>query len=119
MSGEGATLRFGLPEHAIAAMLAVFSKYPEIETVVIYGSRAKGNFRPGSDIDLTLEESGMPLSRCLQLESDLEDLLLPYKIDLSLRREIEDPALIDHIRRIGTPLYRRPEQEKLPPGNQG
>lgn len=109
MSGESVAVRFGLPEHAIAAMLAVFSRYPEIETVFIYGSRAKGNFRPGSDIDLTLEETGMSLSRRLQLESDLDDLLLPYKIDLSLRREIEDPALLDHIRLIGTPLYRRPE----------
>lgn len=109
MSGEGAAVHFGLPDHAVAAMIAVFSRYPEIETVVIYGSRAKGNFRPGSDIDLTLEESGMSLSRRLQLETDLDDLLLPYKIDLSLRREIEDPALLDHIRRIGTPFYRRPE----------
>ncbi len=90
-------------------MIAVFSRYPEIETVIIYGSRAKGNFRPGSDIDLTLEEAGMSLSRRLQLETDLDDLLLPYKIDLSLRREIEDPALLDHIRRFGIPLYCRPE----------
>lgn len=118
MSEEGAVLRFGLPEDAIAAMFAVFSRYPEIDTVVIYGSRAKGNFRPGSDIDLTLEETGMPLARRLQLESDLDDLLLPYKIDLSLRREIEDPALLDHIRRIGTPLYRRSEKEKSPSGSQ-
>jgi len=109
VSGEVAAVRFGLPEHAIAAMIAVFNRYPEIEAVIIYGSRAKGNFRLGSDIDLTLEETGMSLSRRLQLETDLDDLLLPYKIDLSLRSEIEDPALLDHIRRIGTPLYHRPE----------
>lgn len=91
-------------------MIALFSRYPEIETVFIFGSRAKGNFHPGSDIDLTLDETGMTLSRRLQLETDLDDLLLPYKIDLSLRREIEDPALLDHISRIGTPCIAAPSR---------
>jgi predicted nucleotidyltransferase len=52
-------MRFGLPESAIARICAVFAAHPEIEKAVLYGSRAKGNFKPGSDIDLTLYGSGL------------------------------------------------------------
>lgn len=46
--------RFGLKEATIKKIWAVFSEYPLVAKVVIYGSRAKGNFKNGSDIDLTL-----------------------------------------------------------------
>jgi len=48
-------MRFGLTEDTIEKFHSVFRKYPEIEEVIIYGSRAKGNYREGSDIDLTLK----------------------------------------------------------------
>ncbi|MCS6796683.1 MAG: nucleotidyltransferase domain-containing protein, partial [Raineya sp.] len=47
-------MKYGLPNSAIEAIQKVFSKYPEIEKVILYGSRAMGNYRVGSDIDLTL-----------------------------------------------------------------
>ena len=84
--------------------------------VVLYGSRAKGNFTPGSDIDLTIIESGLSLHDLLRIENQLDDLLLPYTIDLSLYRLLDHPGLVEHIRRVGIPFYMRSStagEEKL------
>ncbi len=96
-----ASPRFGLPDQAIASLCEVFSRHPAIQKVVIYGSRAKGNFRNGSDIDLTLIAPPMELSELLQIENEIDDLLLPYKVDLSIFHNIENENLLQHIDRIG------------------
>jgi len=50
--------KFGLKAKHIAAIRNAFRQYPSIEQVVLYGSRAKGNYRTGSDIDLTIKTKG-------------------------------------------------------------
>ena len=92
---------FGLTQSQIDAIGQVCARHPFVEELVIYGSRAKGNYKPGSDIDLTIIGSGIEYSERLKIESELDDLLLPYKIDLSVFNEIGDPDLIDHIQRVG------------------
>lgn len=99
--------RFGLPLHAIEKICAVFASWPQVERVVLYGSRAKGSYRPGSDIDLTIEGSDLSLSLLLEIEGQLDELLLPWMIDLSLKDRIDNPALLEHIARIGVPFYER------------
>lgn len=94
----------GLPAEAIRQILAVLGDYPEIERVILFGSRAKGNFRPGSDIDLCLDAPALDLARQLQIETRLDDLLLPWKIDLVQKRLIDSPALLAHIERVGRPF---------------
>ncbi|MEI8243643.1 MAG: nucleotidyltransferase domain-containing protein [bacterium] len=91
----------------MAAIQAVFAQYPAVEEVVLYGSRAKGTFKPGSDIDLTIREHGMSLDDVLRLETQLDDLLLPYKVDLSLFRQIQHAPLLEHIQRAGVSFYVR------------
>lgn len=98
---------FGLKKKHIDAICAVFSGYPAIEKVIIYGSRALGNFRNGSDIDLTLIENELSFKELLKIENELDELLLPYKIDLSQKRKIDHPELIDHIDRVGKLFYIR------------
>lgn len=93
--------KFGLQAKTIQALHSVFAKHPKIEKVLLYGSRAKGNFRPGSDIDLTLVGPTLELSDLLRIENEIEDLLLPYKVDLSIFHQIENPDLVEHIQRIG------------------
>lgn len=93
---------FGLPHNHIQLIKSVFERYPEIQRVVIYGSRAKGNYRPGSDIDLTIFAPQMSTSDLLKIEGELDDLLLPYKVDLSLYHQIDNSDLLDHIQRVGT-----------------
>ena len=102
-------MRFGLPESAIAKICAVFAAHPEIERAVLYGSRAKGNFKPGSDIDLTLYGAGLTDALLLDLLVELDDLLLPWMIDLSLFASLNHPALQEHIERVGKVFYQRGE----------
>jgi predicted nucleotidyltransferase len=76
---------------------------------VLYGSRAKGTHKPGSDIDLTLcGTAELTLAILYQIMTDLDDLLLPYTIDLSIFERIEDPEVVAHIRRVGVVIYERP-----------
>lgn len=92
---------FGLKPEAINSIKEVLSKHNKIKKVVLYGSRAKGNFKPGSDIDLTLIAPEMTLTELLKIENELDDLMLPYKIDLSLFHHIDNSDLIEHIKRVG------------------
>ena len=100
-------LRFGLKESTIDRINAVFSQYPDIEKVVLYGSCAKGNYREGSDIDLTLMGDALSHTQLNRIETQMDDLLLPYTIDLSLFESIDNANLIDHIRRVGVVFYQR------------
>jgi predicted nucleotidyltransferase len=108
-------MKYGLPESAIEKIHSVFSAYPEVERAILYGSRAKNNYSNGSDIDLTLIGSEH-LSRqvMFRIIDDLEDLLLPYKFDLSLYEDIDDPEVIDHIKRVGITFYTRKSPTSKP-----
>jgi uncharacterized protein len=109
MRSETENLPFGLKKNTIERIKSVFSGHPQIDQVIIYGSRAKGNYRNGSDIDLTIKGEAVTLSELMKIETELDDLLLPYKIDLSLLHKINDAEVIDHIKRVGVVFY-----EKLP-----
>ncbi|MBO6659578.1 MAG: nucleotidyltransferase domain-containing protein [Roseivirga sp.] len=98
-------MKFGLEEKVIDTVNECLSNYLEIEEVIIYGSRAKGNYRNGSDIDLTLKGDSLTLSTILKLENEIDDLLLPYKFDLSIYHQIDNQDLIDHIERVGKIFY--------------
>jgi len=91
----------GLSPETLSKIKNVFKSHARIEKVILYGSRAKGNFRNGSDIDLTLVGKSLTTSELFKIENELDDLLLPYKIDLSILHNIENPGLIKHINRIG------------------
>ena len=95
----------GLSSKTIGKINAVFARYPSIEQAILYGSRAKGTFRNGSDIDLTLKGDALTHRELSKIEIELDDLLLPYKIDLSLFRQIANPKLIEHIERVGVVFY--------------
>ncbi len=96
---------FGLNPVDLNKILDVFDRYAVIEEVVLYGSRAKGNYRPGSDIDLTLKGSEINLRILNRISNELDDLLLPYCFDLSIFTQIENKDLIDHVHRVGVTIY--------------
>ena len=107
-------MKFGLSEATIEKICAVLARYPQVETAVLYGSRAKGNYKPGSDIDLTLYGGeDLSLRVLLHIMSEIDDLLLPYTIDLSIYHTISNPDLIDHIERVGVPFYEREAVDKI------
>jgi predicted nucleotidyltransferase len=95
----------GLDQQAISKINDVFRLFPEINEVILYGSRAIGNFKPYSDIDLTLKGKNLDLSIQQKIETQLDDLLLPYKIDLSIFHQIQNQDLVDHISRVGKKFY--------------
>jgi predicted nucleotidyltransferase len=98
-------MRYGLKPHIVKAIQEVLSTNTQIEKAIIYGSRAKGNYKPGSDIDLIILAPALRLSDLLRLETKLDDLLLPYKIDISLYHQIENKDLLDHIEKVGMVFY--------------
>lgn len=98
--------KYGLTQSDIKKITAVFAQHPEIIEAVLYGSRALGRFRNGSDIDLTLK-GDISLNLLFEIETELDDLLLPYKIDLSIFKTISNPDLIDHINRVGKVFFKR------------
>ena len=98
--------RSGLRQETIEAIRSVFRNCSDVESVILYGSRAVGTFKPGSDIDLTIRGE-VSLSQLLCLEELLDALLLPYKIDLSIQSKIDNPQLIEHINRVGIAFYER------------
>jgi predicted nucleotidyltransferase len=94
----------GLSQEHSQAILEVLTQHPKLEAVVLYGSRAMGRQHPGSDIDLCLQAPEMSLGELLILGAALDDLLLPWSIDLQLQHLIRHPPLLDHIQRVGVTL---------------
>ncbi|MCE7057125.1 nucleotidyltransferase domain-containing protein [Algoriphagus sp. AGSA1] len=96
---------FGLPDKTIEKMHQVFRNHPAIQKAVLYGSRALGTYRPNSDIDLTLVGEELSFTELLKIENQLDDLLLPYQIDLSIFDRLDHKGLIEHIERVGKTFY--------------
>ena len=93
--------QFGLPPDAMENLKRVFARHPTIEGVTLYGSRTKGNYRYNSDIDLMLTAPELSWSEFCQLELEIDDLLLPWKVDLALKHQVENKDLLDHVERVG------------------
>lgn len=102
-------MKFGLNETTIEKINSVFAKYPFVEKAILYGSRAKGNFKNGSDIDITLKGDKLKLPSLLTIMNDLDELNLPYKIDLSVYSAISNNDLLEHINRVGVIFYIKQE----------
>ncbi len=102
---EDVTSSFGLKLKDINQITSVFKLHPEIEAVIVYGSRAKGNYKPFSDIDIALVGLKIDLTLQNKIENELDDLLLPYKFDISVFHKIQNIDLIEHIERIGKDFF--------------
>jgi len=98
---------FGLPYNYILQINAVFNQYPAINEVVLFGSRAKGNYRDNSDIDLAIKGEDINLSTLQEIETKLEELYIPNAIDLLVFDNIKNLDLINHINRVGKQFYSR------------
>ena len=92
---------FGLPRKALEKLRAVFDQHPDVADVRIYGSRAIGRQRPGSDIDLALFGEDLKPQTLKIIERELDDLMLPYSIDVAIYESLKNAALKEHINRIG------------------
>ena len=98
-------IKSGLSTETINQINSVFKKRSKIKVVYLYGSRAKGNFRHGSDIDLVIKNSNLTFNELLNIETELDDLMTPYSFDLSLFQKLTNKKLIEHINKVGFLFY--------------
>lgn len=96
----------GLTREELLRIEQVFAHYRQIHKAILYGSRATGNFKPFSDIDISLKGTEIHGSMQTQIECDFDDLMLPYKFDVSVYDKISNPHLIAHIDSVGEIIYK-------------
>lgn len=97
----------GLKEEHIIKIQSIFAKNPQIQKALLFGSRAKGNFKPGSDIDIALLGNNLNLDDVLKLHRQLDELDLPFKFDLLIYDQINEIDVIEHINRVSVELYEK------------
>ena len=109
------TTAFGLPPATLDTIRRILVQFPAVKKAVIYGSRAKGTHRPGSDIDLTLFGEALDVDILGHIATLLDESPIPYQVDLSIFEQIEHAGLRDHIERVGQRFYQsrsiKPKEE--------
>lgn len=103
----------GLTPETLRKLREIFLTFPSVSEVILYGSRVKGSYRPGSDIDITLKGETLNTKVIVKLDNMIDDLLLPWIFDISIYDRIKNEDLISHIDRVGITIYRR-EPAALP-----
>ncbi len=98
---------YGLNPQAIATIHEILRGFPQVKRAILFGSRAKGCARPGSDIDLTLEGESLDESIVSEIDTAFYDSLLPYRFSLSVRSLLRDRDFLAHIERVGVTFYER------------
>lgn len=101
------TTGHGLTDKTLAQIASVLARFSDVEKAVLFGSRAKGTHKPGSDIDLALIGNNLNWRTIGRIDSALDDLPLPYGFSLVVFNERTDPEVAAHIRRVGIPLFQR------------
>lgn len=97
----------GIKTEDLEILIGVLKKNVKITEVILFGSRSKGTHSPGSDVDISLKGTNINLDDILDFQIALDDLDFPYKTDLIIYDRITEPALQNHIERVGKVLYSR------------
>ncbi len=101
-------MKFGLSEKTIEEIYRILMKYPQVKQAIIYGSRARGDYKNGSDIDITLIGTQELTRNVLyRIMDDLDDSYLPYTFDVSILNEIQDEEFLNRIKNEGIVFYNR------------
>ena len=100
-------MKHGLNSATVDRIRSVLARFSEVDKAILYGSRAKGTHKPGSDIDLVLFGSDLDETVLCRINNAVDDLLLPYKIDLSIFANISNSNLLGHIRCVGVVFYEK------------
>ncbi len=99
--------KYGLTSKQLKDVVKIISQNTKIKQIILFGSRAMGTFHNGSDIDIALVGEDLGLTDLSEILVNLDDLYLPYTFDLVIYNRISEPALIDHINRVGIEFYKR------------
>ena len=104
---KSSVVSFGLTQKHLEFLRTLFLAYPEIEAVVLFGSRAKGSHKIGSDVDLLLKGEGVTVGTLARLGAAIEDSSFPYFVDLVSENTLTSKELQEHIRQFGVEIYSR------------
>ena len=98
----------GLTSEEILKMITVFRFFKEVESVILFGSRAMGNFKRGSDVDLALLGLRVDEKTLFQVHHKLEEeTLLPYFFDVLIYEKVTNSDLLKHIDKYGKIIYKK------------
>lgn len=100
---------FGFTDRDMRTIESILSSCPEVITVYLFGSRAKGNYRLGSDVDLAIMNKGVGTGTVTKLQNEFSESSLPYRIDLVDFTRLTNQEFIDHINRVGIPFFKQGE----------
>ena len=107
-------MTLGLSGKELDAIILVFKKFPGIQEAVLFGSRAMGTFKPGSDVDIALKGQ-VTLQDVARVKALLEEESpMPYLFDIVDYRAIEALAFKEHIDKHGKSIYRRSTSSYVP-----
>lgn len=108
---------FGLSIDTISQITRKIAENPNVNKIILFGSRAKGNPRQGSDIDLAVWGNSLSLNDLLEMSVKMEKMEIAYKVDIIHFEKTENKDVLEHIRRVGIILYREGKFRKygLPP----
>lgn len=98
---------YGLSDIVIEDLRKVFRKHSNIDEVIIFGSRAKGTYSEGSDIDLALKGNNISFNQLMDIHIQIEDLELLYKVDLVDYHKHSESSVAAHIDRVGKVFYKK------------
>jgi predicted nucleotidyltransferase len=96
---------YGLDDDEMKMMHDIFAQTVNIDKVILYGSRAKGTYKPFSDVDITLVGDQLTEEDLTDVMFRLDESSLPYFCDVSLFKNLSSPDLISHILRMGKTIY--------------
>lgn len=105
LTAQVAAQSLGLSEKTLLSMMEIFSKQVGIRRVVVYGSRATGRYKEGSDIDLILDAPNLLFSELSALKVAFGDSMIPQEVDLALLHEVTNSELLSHIERVGIVVF--------------
>lgn len=98
-------MKFGLSDSVITELQDVFRRHANISKVLIFGSRAKGNYREGSDIDLVAIGNDLDYSQLIKILTEIDNLDLLYSVDLLDYNKTINTPIGEHIDRVGQVFY--------------
>lgn len=97
----------GISQESSTKLINLFKKTNNLTEVKLYGSRALGTYKEGSDIDISIMDNEFSADDLLQLSNNIDDLLIPYKVDISIFKKLDNVDLIKHINNHGVTFYKK------------
>ncbi len=104
---------YGLLERDVYYIKYALRAFPEIEKAILFGSRALGNYKQGSDVDIALVGKKVDSHIINKLSARLnEELPIPYHVDVLNYATISNQKLKEHIVQYGIEMYRKQDNLK-------